>query len=106
MTALKFRELGSARGVCACCYADAELRVVESRQARTWRNRLDRSFVPHVQRTVSCSDCGATYPIRMSDPTPKAAANRAVTPPKSPRRSTDPATIGTGRDWRDTGLRV
>ena len=108
MARLKYRELGSVLGVCACCYADVDLRLTESKLVRTWRDQFDRSFVSQVQRTASCSSCGSTYPLRSSDLTPVPAAKRTKThkAPRAPKRSTDPATLSTGRDWRDTGVRV
>jgi hypothetical protein len=103
MARLKHRELGTFQGACACCYADAQLQFRESRFVRTWRDWFDRGFVPQIQRTASCSACGSTYPIRATDPTP-VAATRRVPNKTAPRRATDPATLGTGRDWRDTSV--
>lgn len=105
MARLKHTDLGVRRGVCACCFADTELHMRESRFVRTWRNRFDRSFVPQVQRTAHCSECKSTYPVRASDPTPAAAAKR-VAKSNGVKRSTDPATLSSGRDWRDTSVRV
>ena len=104
-TRLKFRELGFVAGVCACCFADTTLRLTESRPAPTLRERFDRHVVPHIQRTATCSVCSSIYPVRATDVTPDAATKR-VPRSNGPRRSTDPYTLSTGRDWRDTSLPV
>jgi hypothetical protein len=97
MARLRERDLGASRGICACCHREAELRLRDSRFTRTFGDLLDRHFDQHVQRTATCGGCGSTYPVRATDRTPDRAATRS----DSPR-----ASRSTGRDWRDTSVRV
>jgi hypothetical protein len=97
MGRLRERDLGVTRGTCACCHHVSELRLRDSRSTRTMRDLFDRHFDQHVQRTATCTGCGSTYPVRATDRTPVRAARRA--PGQRPAGST-------GRDWRDTSLRV
>lgn len=58
---MKLRErhvVGQADHPCLLC-GHSEVVVIESRNVRSFRDRLNPSWDPHVRVTEACSKCGA-----------------------------------------------